>query len=74
MACKNCKDCSCKTFEIPIIWRVSGTMKIKAHSLEDAMATYLQRRMDMIPSGGDYIDGSIYLGSADDIREENADI
>ncbi len=60
-----------KTFELPVTWEMSGKVKIKAKSLEDAMDLLSSDRIKL--PDGEYVEGSLKLSSRDS-DELNADL
>lgn len=60
-----------KTFELPVTWEMSGKVKIKAKSLEDAMDLLYSDRIKL--PDGEYVEGSLKLSSRDS-DELNADL
>lgn len=48
-----------KTFEIPVSWKASGFVKIKANSLEKAIEIFDEKEDEIsLPLDSKYIDGS----------------
>ena len=55
-----------KTFEIPVVWQMSGVVKVQGTSLEDAMNTFNRNVGDYpLPKNGHYVEDSFELATED---------
>ena len=60
-----------KTWKIPVVWQMMGTVTVEANTLEEAM--FIAENDDSIPlpNNGDFLDGSWELDCRDEdfVRE-----
>ena len=60
-----------KTFKIPVVWQMMGTVEVQAESLDEAVKKVLDDSTPL-PDDGDYIEGSfevdesVYSSDLDD--------
>ena len=65
-----------KTYKIPVVWQMMGTVEVQAESLDDAVEKVLDTSVPL-PEDGEYIEGSfevdesVYSTEDDDLWGED---
>lgn len=57
-----------KEFDLCVTWKMCGTVKVKANSLEEAMEIFYKTSDEIMLPEGEYVDSSFKL-STDDVWE-----
>ncbi len=60
-----------KQYDLCVTWEMCGTVKVMAHSLEEAMETFYKDLNHIKLPDGEYVDSSFKL-STDDVEEMEA--
>lgn len=57
-----------REYVVPITWQMRGFVKVKAESLEEAIASTINTDDIPIPTDSQYVDGSLEVESDDEDR------